>query len=257
MGDAPGTVRATVQDERSSWTDSLSDMKIDIISRDAIEYYVRAGKASKRLLPYFDGDTKHVLEWLCVSDTNDLVAVSAVLLFGKDINRSATGSFVKIGEFSDDGKLLREDIVDIPVAMQPDAVMKILFEEYIQRQNGTGKGITYEYPMAAVREVLMNAIVHKDYGTFEPVVIKIYPDRMSISNPGTLPKGWRIGKLRKDHTSVVRNKNIADVFYDMGYIDRWGIGIRNLTDSCRKNGNPEPKFSAGRNGIEVTFYPIR
>jgi len=250
-------VRATVTDGRSSWTDSLSDMKIDIISEEATGYYVKAGTASKRLPPYFSGDARRILKWLWVLDTNDFVTVSAALLFGKDVNRNAMGSVVKIGGFSDTGKLLREDIVDIPVVMQPDAAMRILYEKYIPRHEGTEKGIAYRYPMAAVREALMNAVIHKDYETFEPIIVKVYQNRMSISNPGTLPKRWNIDKLRKDHGSIVHNRNIADVFYDMGYIEGWGTGIRNIRESCKKNGNPEPKFSAGRNGIEVTFYPIR
>ncbi len=65
---------------------------------------------------------------------------------------------------------------------------------------------------------------------------------MVIWNPGGLPLGLTVEDLYKPHPSVLRNKGIGAIFYDMGLIEQWGSGIDKMRKACSKAGIPEPKF---------------
>ena len=247
-----------VEDMQSSWTDLRSSMKSDFIAEEAIEHFVKAGKEAKRIPLDIRGDPISVLERFELINTEGFLTYSAAILFGKNANRVIEGSFVKIGEFSSEGQLRREDVFKIPVIMQPDAVMKTLYEKYIPEvfeYNGAGRRLANRYPPKAVREALVNALTHKRYDALEPVTVRVDPDRLSIYNPGTLPQGWVVEDLMEEHTSVRRNKKLADVFHAAGYIEAWGKGIRLIYDSCKENGNPEPRFVIRQGGLAVDFAP--
>ncbi len=110
-----------------------------------------------------------------------------------------------------------------------------------------------EYPMRALREAITNAIMHWDY--FEAganVFVEIYDDRIEVSNPGGLPKGLTRAELGT--RSVRRNPLIADLLHRIAFIEKAGTGIRRMREEAKKNGCPEPTFSA--NGFfTATFRP--
>jgi ATP-dependent DNA helicase RecG len=79
-----------------------------------------------------------------------------------------------------------------------------------------------------------------------------YDDRLTIRNPGILPLGITIEDLFKPYSSVLRNKGIGGIFYDMGWIEQWGSGIDKMCKACLKAGLPEPQFEELQ-GFQVTF----
>jgi ATP-dependent DNA helicase RecG len=78
-----------------------------------------------------------------------------------------------------------------------------------------------EYPVAAVREMLLNALVHRNY-MGAPIQIRLYEDNFSVWNDGGLPEGISEEDLKKAHRSKPRNPLLADVCFKAGYIDSWG-----------------------------------
>ncbi len=80
-----------------------------------------------------------------------------------------------------------------------------------------------EYPVAALREMLLNALVHKNYSGAQ-IQLRVYDDKISIWNEGTLPEGLSFEALKRQHPSRPRNPLIADVCFKGGYIDAWGRG---------------------------------
>lgn len=81
---------------------------------------------------------------------------------------------------------------------------------------------------------MTNAICHRDYGDTADIQIKIFEDALQIWSPGTLPYGMTVENLLDpEHASKPRNKLIAQVFYDLGLIERYGSGIRRILESCR------------------------
>ena len=110
-----------------------------------------------------------------------------------------------------------------------------------------------EYPMAALREAITNAVMHRDwFNEGANVFVEIYTDRIEVSNPGGLPKGMLPSDL--GHKSVRRNPLIADLLHRIEFIEKAGTGIKRMRDEAKKYGSPEPKFET-TGFFTATFYP--
>jgi ATP-dependent DNA helicase RecG len=110
----------------------------------------------------------------------------------------------------------------------------------------------YEIPLDALREAVVNAIVHRDYhikGT--SIYVRIYDDRVEIENPGGLPDG--ITKRDFGKSSVRRNPIIADLFHRMGKVERMGSGIERMRELMRNARLKEPMFEMD-SFFRVTFH---
>ena len=112
----------------------------------------------------------------------------------------------------------------------------------------------WDYPLDAVREAVINAIIHKDYSSVAEVQIKIYDDRIWLWNPGRLPDQLGIEDLKKEHSSYPKNPLIAAAFYRAGLIEHWGSGTKRIVDLCREQNLPEPEFKEEHGGISVRLY---
>mgnify|MGYP001810978148 CR=1 FL=1 len=113
-----------------------------------------------------------------------------------------------------------------------------------------------EYPVAAVREVLLNALVHRDYmSSF--IQVRIYDDKLWVWNSGKLPENISLESLRGVHSSHPRNPLIADVCFKGGYIDSWGRGTLKIINSCLEAGLPEPSITEQFGGILVEIFKNR
>lgn len=108
-------------------------------------------------------------------------------------------------------------------------------------------GVDYrEYPQEAVREVIVNAVVHRDYSRRgQRIRVFMFDDRIEVYSPGPLPPGVSLEKMRRlEPQSVLRNPVIVGVFRDLGsrYIERLGTGIRRMALAMEKHGLPRPQF---------------
>ena len=112
---------------------------------------------------------------------------------------------------------------------------------------------TYPVPEPALREAILNAVVHKDYASGIPIQISVYPDKLMIWNPGELPADWTVDRLLAKHASIPFNPDVAGVFFRMGMIESWGRGIERMLDACRTAGAPEPALRYEHTGLWVTF----
>lgn len=113
----------------------------------------------------------------------------------------------------------------------------------------------WDYPLDAIREIVINAIIHRDYSSAQDSVVKVFDDRMEIFNPGGLPAGITIEKLLKgDYISNARNKKVAEVFKAAGLIEKYGSGIGRILKAFSDYGLPTPKFEEMSGGFMVTVY---
>ncbi|HEY5481438.1 MAG TPA: ATP-binding protein [Verrucomicrobiae bacterium] len=111
-----------------------------------------------------------------------------------------------------------------------------------------------EYPVAALREAITNAVMHRDWLIEGAnVFVEIYEDRIEVSSPGGLPRGMRLEDLGSK--SVRRNPLIADLLQRIAFIEKAGTGIRRMRDGARDQGYPEPEFAAG-GFFTAVFRPI-
>lgn len=108
-----------------------------------------------------------------------------------------------------------------------------------------------EYPAAAIREAVINALMHRDYFyDSSHVYLHIYEDRIEVENPGGLFKGLTVEDLGK--RSVRRNRLIAELFFRTGFIEMIGSGITRMFKAMEENGNPPPEIRA-TNFFNITF----
>lgn len=112
------------------------------------------------------------------------------------------------------------------------------------------------FPLAALREALVNALCHRDYSRAAGgISLAVYDDRLEIWSDGTLPFGLQVEDLKREHPSRPRKPIIAGVFYLRGLVERWGRGTQKIVELCVKAGHPEPQFveQAGTTGMR--FLP--
>lgn len=111
-----------------------------------------------------------------------------------------------------------------------------------------------EYPMAALREAITNAVMHRDWFIEGAnVFVEIFTDRIEVSSPGGLPKGMQFADL--GHKSVRRNPLIADLLHRIAYIEKAGTGIRRMRDGATALGYPAPEFTSG-SFFSAIFSPM-
>lgn len=111
----------------------------------------------------------------------------------------------------------------------------------------------WDFPLVALREAIINAVVHADYGQRgTPLRVAIFEDRIEVDNPGGLPPGLTIEDIRQG-VSKLRNRVVGRVFHELGLIEQWGSGIHRMTAACREAGLPEPQFAELGSGFRVTF----
>ena len=111
------------------------------------------------------------------------------------------------------------------------------------------------YPAIALREGLVNAIVHRDYTLIGGrIQVEIYPDHLVIQNPGCLPRGWKVADLKKRHGSVPFNPDIARVFHLRGLMEQLGIGTQKMIGECKRIGSAAPKWSDTNGMVTLTLF---
>ena len=109
-----------------------------------------------------------------------------------------------------------------------------------------------EIPEEALREILYNAIIHKDY-TGVHIQMRVWDDYCEVWNEGELPAGFTPETLLGQHASRPRNRNIANAFFKAGFIDAWGRGYKKIREGFEGAGLPIPKIESAFGGARVTF----
>ena len=113
----------------------------------------------------------------------------------------------------------------------------------------------WDYPMDALREIVINMIVHRDYRSANDSTIKVFDDRIEFFNPGVLLDDLTVEKIKTGHyKSHLRNKQVATIFKELELIEKYGSGVRRVIDSFVAYGLPEPEFEATQGGMAVTVF---
>lgn len=113
---------------------------------------------------------------------------------------------------------------------------------------------TRDYPEVAVRETLLNMLVHRDYGFSVSALISIYADRMEFVSVGGLLPGIYLEDVMVG-LSVCRNQNLANVFYQLELIEAYGTGIRKIMKAY-ENMDKTPVIETTNNAFKITLPNI-
>lgn len=186
---------------------------------------------------------------------NNQLTFGAYLLFAKEY---CSISDVQIGRFKSDITIIDSITLNTDLFTETDAIIafikKHLMVEYIITGEPQNKE-RFDYPLDAIREIVINMIVHRDYRDSSASIIKIFDDRIEFYNPGKLIGNITIEDLlSNNYTSQARNKLIAKAFKEVGLIERYGSGIRRILNICENYGIIQPKVEEVFNGFRILLY---
>ncbi len=219
-------------------------------------------------LPLIKGlkDKKQLLQKLQLYTKDGKLSRGALMLFGKDPQYFYPSAYARIGRFKSEVQILDTVEVRGNLFQQLDGIMNAIKKHINVRFDTSVKDLKleelarkdiWEYPLEALREAVINALIHRDYLGTAPIQIKIYDDKITIWNLGKLMPPLTIESLKKPHSGNQRNPQIATIFYYAGFIEAWGSGTVKMINLCKNQGLPEPEFIESREGIggfTVEFY---
>lgn len=111
----------------------------------------------------------------------------------------------------------------------------------------------YEIPPDAIRELIINAIVHRSYLDHGTIQVAIYDNRLEITFPGKLPMGQTLERMKEGY-SKIRNETLAHAFSYMNLIEHWGSGIPRIIGKVKAAGLREPEFIGGEVDLRINIY---
>ena len=234
--------------ERSSLND---------IDTTAIEYFLRKGVDNGRLTTETKTDSlQKILSNLRLVDNDGRLTMAALMLFGKDPQQFCLNARFKIGRFGRNGsELFTQDLIEGNLIQMADKILSILSDKYLIRPihyEGLQRIEPLEIPELGLRELIYNAIIHKSYDGPD-IQMKVFDDRITLWNYGMLPDGITVTNMFSEHSSMPRNRLIANTFYLAGFIEAWGRGFETVADAFRKEELDVPTFKEEFGGLTVTI----
>jgi ATP-dependent DNA helicase RecG len=179
----------------------------------------------------------------------------AYLLF---VSEHCSISDLQIGRFKSDTKIIDSLSLNTDIFTELDEIIAFIRKHLMVEFIITGKAQReekFDYPEEAIREIVINMLIHRDYRQSSGSIIKIFDDRIEFYNPGGLYGDLTIKDLLSlNYYSQVRNKLIADAFREIGKIEKYGTGMRRIFLRCNEHGIIPPVFNSFQNGFEVILY---
>lgn len=255
-----GLVGRTYADAQRWERRLVPSLRLEDLDEEAIRAVVKDAREQRNLRLNEKGSLEDILAGLSLRREEQLTNAADVV-FGKTPAlrlpqtrvRVAVYATDKGGDFQDsricEGHAFQCMEAVFGLIRQHTPVRATFAKERLQREERPA------FPEYAVREGLVNAFVHRDYAAFGGgMSVGLYPNRLVIWNSGDLPEGIRIGDLKKEHPSILRNPDIAHVFYLRRYMERVGRGTQKIIEECRLARLPAPKWESGPTGVTLTLF---
>ena len=236
---------------------SATDLK-----SDAIDLFKQKAVSRGRLSEEGANVSNDILmENLHLIDEDGYLTRAAMLAFYRDPERWVTGAYIKIGFFGNsDSDLQYQDEIHGPLIEQIDRTIDLVYTKYMKARityEGIQRVEVFMFPREAFREILLNAVVHKDYASCNPIQISVYEDHMYIWNDGEMPANLRTTEnLFAKHSSKPFNPKLAHVFFISGMIEAWGRGFDKIRTACDSlYSTPMPEYDISDEGVMVFCKP--
>lgn len=221
----------------------------DDIDPERVRTFVNKAREKRKFpLTFADGIEKIFTSIHVLTDDGRLTN-SALLLFAKDPQRFFRTSEVRCAQFygTKVEKPIRNyqvftgtlfEMIDKAVGF----VMSRIDARVGTREHSTDAPVEYELPESAVAEAIANAVAHRDYTSNGSVQVMLFRDRLEVWNPGRLPDGFTVQKLREVHSSEPANPVIAHPLFLAGHIEHLGTGTTDMIADCEAYGLRTPEF---------------
>lgn len=215
----------------------------------------------KRMYPNGEQDAHQVLlKRGCIIKYGDLMCPTnaGILLFGKEPHhhlRSAEITAVRFAGSTMGDTFTRQDITgSLPEQIRKTETFLLdNLRKGVKLQSSMAREERYEYPMEAARELVVNAVAHRDYSIQgDSIRLFLFKDRMEVSSPGKLAGPITVDNIKDERFS--RNPAIVQVLSDMGFIERLGYGVDRVIELMCQQSLKEPEFLETESGFRVTLY---
>ena len=214
-----------------------SDASMDVIDAEKVREFIRKAR-SKRAFPLpEDTEPEKLLRHLRMF-RDEKPTNAALLLFAKDPQYFFPTAIVKCAWFLtnevvkpiEDYKTFEGDVLD-QITQATSWTMSKLSLRYGVRDLSPQNETEFEIPRSVIFETIVNAVAHRDYNSTGSVQVSVFPNRIVVRNPGTLPVELTKADLMKEHGSYPHNPYLAEAVFQAGFIDKYGTGI---TENIRK-----------------------
>jgi len=181
---------------------------------------------------------------------------AGILLLGQDPLQWLPGAYIQFVRFS--GSEIISNAIDeqqfsgdlITVLHSLDSFIPRQIQQHPEYKSAFRESAVFDYPIIAIRELLMNAVMHRNYeGSTSPIRFYWFDDRIEIQNPGGL-----FGEVTPENymrQTAYRNPVLAEAMKNLGYINRFGAGIGIAQNALKENGNPPAEFTFESNSVLV------
>jgi ATP-dependent DNA helicase RecG len=223
---------------------SLQDLNVDLFKTFYLPKAIDA-----ETLEQNNRDIKQQLASLRFYDlTHDCPTNAGILLFSEQPTHFIPGAYLQYIKIPSREiipgiefekvfkKCLCLDLLNIDEFIQSVIVKKSL----VQRSDSVQERVIFNYPLWAIRELIFNAIIHRNYESNAPVLIYDFIDRIEIKNPGYL--FGQVTRSNFPNLSDYRNIEIAESLKTLGYVNKFNFGINTAIKHLRENNNPDPVF---------------
>ncbi len=192
--------------------------------------------------------------------TPPVPTVTGLLAIGKDPQEFIGGAYIQFLRI--DGTGLSDPIRDEKRITGPLGEMLRMADEIFTANISVAVDVTSgpieqrrpDYPLAALQQVVRNAVMHRTYeGTNAPVRVTWFSDRIEILSPGGPFGQVTIENFGSPGVTDYRNRHLAEVLHRLGYVQRFGVGIALTRQAMEKNGNPPPEFDRTPTHVQVTL----
>jgi predicted HTH transcriptional regulator len=244
---------------RAALGQSFDEQPIPELDSEAIDF--RAASESFAPVRKIKSSDLGTLRLLTTHQGRKVPTVGGMLLFGRNREEHFPDAWIQAGRFAGADKTRIADSVAIhePLPQAIEVAIGFLKKHDLRRVEigPVRRKESWGLPPVAVREAVINAVVHADYGQRgAPIRLSYFDDRLEVENPGLLPSGLTVEDLRRG-VSKLRNRVIGRVFHELGLIEQWGSGIQRMSTACRDAGLPAPLLEEIGTHFRVTLRTTR
>jgi ATP-dependent DNA helicase RecG len=246
--------------ESVPWDSQLvKGVGLDALDTSEIKRFVKSGQDAGRISAEIDPNKPEAI----LSQTNLLkeegLTKAGILLFGKDPQSYFPAAVIRIGEFASESEVRNDKTAKGHLFQQVRKAEDIIKDRMQHGYEISDQQFTrqerWTYPLPAIREGIMNAVIHRDYHKQgAQIQIKLFNDHLSIFSPGGLPDQLDVDDLLTNHPSIRRNNLLANVFFRAGLIESFGTGISRIRSSLKDAGLPEPVLEDRGHSFVLSFY---
>ena len=246
--------------ERVYWDEQVcEEAKLEDIDEEKVKSYLEKRQEIRGVKKPLKMDLKTLLLNIkAAKEVNGEIRMTnaGVLFFAENPQRFVLQSQLRLARFA--GKELTRDFLDRldcsgaiweEIEQAEDFIRKNIRLFGFRTGFSFGRIDKLEYPMKAIREGVINALIHRNYYEPADTRVMIFDDRIEIVNPGSFPEGVTPEKPR--HIPV--NPVLCQLMYDVGFIEKYGTGIYMIKELCEEYGIPGPEYEISDVETKLVF----